>query len=60
MPELEPPARASPLLCSDSRTKAPKSHFESPQPFAVPIRREFIAKLSDGTIDEEFPFLISH
>jgi hypothetical protein len=61
MPELEPPVHASSRLCSDNRTKAPKSHFESPQPFAVPIRPECMAKLSEGTITgEEFSFMISH
>jgi hypothetical protein len=61
MRQLEPGARASPLFCRDNLTKAPKSRFESPQPFAGPIRRVFVAEPSERTIDgEEFPFLISH
>jgi hypothetical protein len=61
MRQFEPPARASPRFCRDNLTKAPKSRFELPQPFAGPIRPAFVAELSECTIDDQkFPFLISH
>jgi hypothetical protein len=61
MRQLEPGARALPRFCRDNLTKASKSPFGSPQPFAGPIRVEFVAELSEWTIDgEEFLFLPLH
>jgi hypothetical protein len=58
---MEPPARASPRFCRDNLTKTPKSHFDSPEPFADLIRLVFVAEPSECTINgEECPFLISH
>jgi hypothetical protein len=61
MRQLEPGSRAFPRFCRDNLTKAPRSRFESLQAFAGPMRCEFVAELSECTIDgQEFPFLISH
>jgi hypothetical protein len=59
--QLELAARARRRFCSDNHTNAPKSAFESSQPFAVPIRPAFVAELSEETIPiGEFRFLMRH
>jgi hypothetical protein len=44
---LELAAHAGLWVCRDNRRKAPKSSFESGQPFSDPIRPELVAELSE-------------
>jgi hypothetical protein len=56
--QLEPGACAVLWLCRDNRTKAPKCSFESPKPFADPIRPELVAELSEAWIhSDEYIFM---
>jgi hypothetical protein len=49
--QFEPPARAGPRFCGDTRPKARKSSFELIQRFAVPIHRELIVYRSEEKTD---------
>jgi hypothetical protein len=56
---MEPGAHAVLWCCSDNRMKAPKSSFESTQPFADPIGHERVAELSEARIHSDESLFIN-